>query len=249
MNKLFITSLLAISAIVIGCSQTGNVVDPPVPTAESTGNSVPVGGDSFNVKFETSKGDVIIKVVPDWSPRGAAQFKELVETGFYDDCRFFRVIAGFMAQIGINGNPEVQAKWRDRKIPDDPVIQSNKRGFVSYAMAGPNTRTCQFFINFGDNGPSLDGQGFSPFGQVIEGMDVVDSLYSGYGEGAPRGAGPDQGRIQYEGNEYLNRDYPNLDYVIKATIVSDELAAAADSKEEPAAQDEAAATTSEETTE
>jgi peptidyl-prolyl cis-trans isomerase A (cyclophilin A) len=123
-----------------------------------------------------------------------------------------------MAQFGINGDPKVATAWRSQGIPDDPVKQSNGRGFLSFAMAGPNTRTTQLFINYGDNA-RLDRMGFSPFARVIKGMDIVDQLYSGYGEGAPQGKGPDQARIQREGNAYLNRDFPKLDYVKKAVVI------------------------------
>jgi peptidyl-prolyl cis-trans isomerase A (cyclophilin A) len=140
-----------------------------------------------------------------------------VKNGFYDDTRFFRVIKDFMVQFGINGDPGISAPWRTATIKDDPVKQSNKRGTITFATSGPNSRTSQVFINFKDNA-GLDGQGFSPFGQVVAGMNVVDSLFNGYGEGAPHGRGPDQGRIQREGNAYLMRDFPNLDHVRKATI-------------------------------
>ncbi len=122
-----------------------------------------------------------------------------------------------MVQFGIHGDPGVSAQWRQAQIPDDKVTQSNKRGYVTFATAGPNTRTTQVFINFGDNA-GLDGQGFSPFGQVIQGMDVVDRLNPEYGEGAPRGRGPDQGRLQQEGNAYLQKDFSRMDFVRKATI-------------------------------
>lgn len=173
--------------------------------------------DTFKVKFETSKGTFVIKVVREWSPRGADRFYQLIQAGYYDGCRFFRVISGFMAQFGIHGDPKVTEQW-NKPILDDPVVRSNKRGFVSYAMAGPNTRTTQLFINFGDNA-RLDKSGFSPFGEVIEGMDVVDSLYNEYGEGAPRGKGPDQGRLYQEGNAYLEKEFPKLDFVKSAKVV------------------------------
>ncbi len=176
--------------------------------------------DVFQARFETSKGDFVIEVHREWSPNGADRFYNLVANGFYDDVRFFRVISGFMAQFGIHGDTAVAAAWRGRTIPDDPVMQSNTRGFVSYAMGGPNTRTTQIFINFVDNS-RLDGMGFSPFGQVVEGMDVVDAIFSGYGEGQPRGSGPAQGDIQSRGNEYLSADFPNLDFVRRAAIVSE----------------------------
>ncbi len=172
---------------------------------------------TYKARFETSKGGFVIDVTREWAPNGADRFFNLVKNGFYDGVRFFRVLDGFMAQFGINGDPAISAKWRDARISDDPVRQSNRRGFVTYAMAGPNTRTSQVFINFGDNS-ALDKQGFSPFGQVSSGMNVVDTLHSGYGEGAPRGQGPDQGRVQMEGNAYLTKNFPRLDFVKKATI-------------------------------
>lgn len=172
---------------------------------------------TYKAKFETTKGPFVIEVHRSWAPRGADRFYNLVKNGYYDDTRFFRVLDNFMAQLGINGTPAIQALWRDAKIQDDPVKESNKRGYVSFATAGPNTRTTQFFINFGDNA-SLDRSGFAPIGQVTSGMDVVDKLYSGYGEGAPRGKGPEQGKVQSEGNAYLAKEFPKLDYVKKATI-------------------------------
>ena len=160
----------------------------------------------YQVKFETSRGDFVIKVTKDWAPQGSNRFYNLVKNGFYDDVRFFRVLPGFVAQFGIQGNPEISAKWRTANIQDDPVKEKNTRGKISFATAGPNTRTTQVFINYKDNS-NLDGMGFSPFGEVIQGMEIVDALYSEYGEGAPMGKGPDQGKIQSEGNAYLVRDF------------------------------------------
>ena len=172
---------------------------------------------TYKVRLDTSKGPVVIQVNRDWAPNGADRFYNLVKNGFYDNARFFRVVTGFMVQFGINGDPKVQSVWRTASIKDDPVTQSNKRGYITFATAGPNTRTSQVFINFGDNA-ALDGQGFAPFGQVVTGMNIVDQLHAGYGEGAPRGRGPDQSRIQQEGNAYLQRDFGNLDFIKKATI-------------------------------
>jgi peptidyl-prolyl cis-trans isomerase A (cyclophilin A) len=172
---------------------------------------------TYKVKFDTSKGVFVVEVNRAWSPNGADRFYNLVKNGFYDDTRFFRVIPGFMVQFGINGDPAVSAPWREARIPDDKVTQSNKRGYITFATSGPNSRTTQVFINFGDNA-GLDGQGFSPFGRVTSGMNVVDALHAGYGEGAPSGRGPNQGKIQTEGNAYLTRDFANLDYINKATI-------------------------------
>jgi peptidyl-prolyl cis-trans isomerase A (cyclophilin A) len=172
---------------------------------------------TYRVDFDTSKGPFVIEVHRDWAPNGADRFYNLVKNGFYDNARFFRVIQGFMVQFGINGDPKISAVWREARIKDDPVRISNKRTFVTFATAGPNTRTTQVFINYGDN-RNLDEMGFAPFGQVVSGMKVVDALYSGYGEGAPQGRGPEQGRLQAEGNQYLARGFANLDYIKKATL-------------------------------
>jgi peptidyl-prolyl cis-trans isomerase A (cyclophilin A) len=168
----------------------------------------------YKAKFDTSAGVFVIEVTRAWSPLGADRFYNLVKNGFYDDVRFFRVLDGFMAQFGMNGDPSIQGPWSKSNFPDDPVKESNRRGYVTFAKTGaPNSRSTQVFINFNDNA-SLDKQGFSPFGRVIEGMNVVDKLHSGYG---PNNV-PDQGRIMTEGNAYLNKTYPKLDYVKKATI-------------------------------
>ena len=174
--------------------------------------------DEFRVKFDTSGGAFTIEVQRDWAPHGADRFYNLVKNGFYNEVRFFRVIENFMVQFGIHGDPAVAAVWREARIAVDPVKQSNRRGYITYAMAGsPDTRTTQVFINFGNNS-SLDRQGFAPFGRVVDGMRVVDRIYSDYGEGAPRGRGPAQGRLQAEGNAYLNEDFPRLDHIMTATI-------------------------------
>ena len=172
---------------------------------------------TYKARFDTSKGVFVVEVRRDWAPNGADRFYNLVKNGFYDNVRFFRVIRGFMVQFGINGDPKISSVWREARIRDDAVKQSNKRGYITFATAGPNTRTSQVFINFGDNA-GLDQQGFTPFGQVVSGMDVVDALNSEYGEGAPRGRGPDQGRLQQEGNAYLAKDFSRMDFVKKATI-------------------------------
>jgi len=175
--------------------------------------------DVFGARFETSAGTFVIGVRRTWAPRGADRFHELVAEGFYDGAGFFRVIDGFMAQFGIAGDPALNARWKDARIQDDPVIKANLPGFVSFAKTGqPDSRTTQVFINTVDN-RRLDAMGFAPFGKVVEGMDVVRSLYSEYGEGAPRGRGPSQTRIQAEGNAYLEAEFPELDHVVEATIV------------------------------
>jgi peptidyl-prolyl cis-trans isomerase A (cyclophilin A) len=174
--------------------------------------------DTFKVRFQTTKGDFVVEVTRAWAPNGADRFYNLVKVGFYDDVAFFRVIKGFMVQFGIHGDPKVAAKWRPAQIEDDKVKQSNKKGYITYAMAGPNTRTTQLFVNYKNNS-GLDGQGFSPFGRVVEGMKVVDSIYGGYGEGAPSGKGPSQALAQSKGNAYFKEKFPKLDYIKTATIV------------------------------
>jgi peptidyl-prolyl cis-trans isomerase A (cyclophilin A) len=172
---------------------------------------------TYRVKFDTSRGPFVVEVHRDWAPLGADRFYNLVKNGFYDNARFFRVIGGFMVQFGINADPKLSALWRNARINDDPVKQSNKRGLITFATAGPNTRTTQVFVNYGDNA-ALDSQGFAPFGQIISGMNIVDGLFNGYGEGAPHGNGPEQGRVQSEGNAYLIKEFPKLDYIKTATI-------------------------------
>ena len=180
--------------------------------------------ETFKAQFNTTKGKFVIEVTRALAPNGADRFYNLVRSGYFTDIAFFRVVPGFMCQFGIHGDPAVSAKWREANIPDDPVKGSNTRGTITFATAGPNTRTTQLFINFGDN-TRLDGQGFAPFGKVIEGMEVVDRINDEYGDGAPYGRGPDQGRIQMEGNAYLKKNFPNLDYIKSATILSWELPA------------------------
>jgi len=185
------------------------------PASDAMNQTAP---EVFRARFETSKGDFVIEVQREWAPRGADRFYNLVTNGFFEGVHFFRVIDGFMAQFGIHGDPAVSARWRQARITDDPVTKSNLRAAVTFAMTGqPNSRTTQLFINLADN-TNLDGMGFAPFGLVVEGMDIVNQLYSGYGEGAPSGNGPDQNRIQTEGSQYLTSDFPELDSVVRAMI-------------------------------
>ncbi|CAM9784431.1 unnamed protein product [Ectocarpus sp. 8 AP-2014] len=169
-----------------------------------------LGSKPSYVKFDVQlsdeeSGSFVVEVRPDWAPLGAARFTLLSKAGFFEDCRFFRVLKGFVAQFGINGDPAVQAKYRGAVMQDDPVTQSNKRGTVVFATSGKNSRTTQLFINFGDN-TFLDKSGFSPIGR-------------GYGEGAPQGNGPNQGKIQSQGNAYLKGSFPKLSYIKSAASV------------------------------
>lgn len=175
--------------------------------------------DSFRIAVQTSRGSFTIMARRAWAPHGVDRFYYLTKHQYYDSTYFFRVIENFVAQFGISGNPAVSEAWQDRRIPDDPVQHSNTRGTIAFASEGPNTRTVQLFINLKDN-PKLDsyGAGFPPIGEVVEGMATVDSLYSGYGEGAPSGFGPRQELIVGQGNAYLRRYFPKLDYIVRASI-------------------------------
>ena len=180
------------------------------PTGEALNEQAP---DEFSVRLETSVGPVVIQVTREWAPIGADRFYNLVRNGFYDEQRFYRVVPGFVVQWGFSGNPELNQAWYRARILDDPVKQSNTRGRITYAKSDqPNTRTTQLFINLGDNS-RLDGQNFAPFGEVVEGMEVVDAISAEYGQQ------PSQGQIHGRGNAYLEENFPNLDYIIKAEII------------------------------
>jgi homoserine O-acetyltransferase len=172
--------------------------------------------DLFHLRFETSQGTFVVEAHREWAPQGVDRLYELVAAGFFDDSRFFRVVSGFIAQFGIPGDPAVTATWKGRTIPDDPVRQSNTRGTVAYAMTGPGTRSTQIYINLADN-TRLDAQGFAPIGRVTLGMEVVDRLYSGYGESAGGGVrGGKQGAMLTGGNAYLDAAFPKLDRLHRA---------------------------------
>lgn len=206
-------TMIALAALAMPVAAQAPAASSPVAKLRNPATLKETAPAMYKVKFDTSAGVFVVQAHRDWAPIGADRFYNLVKNGFYDEVRFFRVLDGFMAQFGMSGNPGIQAAWRTQQLKDDPVTQSNKRGYITFATAGPNTRTTQVFINFADNA-SLDAQGFAPFGQVVEGMTVVDKLYSGYG----RNNVPDQGRLTAEGNAYLLKSYPKLDYIKKATI-------------------------------
>jgi len=216
-----LVSLVAIVGLMIGCESSDKMHDPAIPSADTTSGSLPDKcPPEYWVKLDTTKGPVIIEVHRDWSPYGADRFYELVKRGFYDRCKFFRVV-GFVAQFGISGDPVESAKWRENAIPDDtfkhrdPDRKSNTRGYVTFAKSGmPNSRTTQIFINCVDN-QNLDRRGFTPFGVVLSGMDAIDSLYSTYGE-EPSNS---QDRIQKEGDAYLSAAFPRLDSIKTATLL------------------------------
>jgi peptidyl-prolyl cis-trans isomerase A (cyclophilin A) len=175
---------------------------------------------TFKARFTTTKGDFVVEVDRSWAPRGADRFYNLVKNGFFDDNSFFRVLPGFIVQFGIPAKPQLSSVWSGARIKDDPIKHSNVKGTITFAMAGPNSRTTQLFINLANN-PNLDGMGFAPVGNVVQGMEVVMELYGGYGEGAPEGKGPQQNRILREGKAYLDNLFPKLDSIKTATIVTE----------------------------
>jgi peptidyl-prolyl cis-trans isomerase A (cyclophilin A) len=220
MKTTLLTFLLGIGILTVSAQEEKKDQNKPVGAPDFTDPAklTEKAPDSFKVKFETTKGNFTVEVTRSLAPQGADRFYNLVRSGYFKDVAFFRVIPGFMCQFGIHGDPKVAAAWRKAQIADDPVKGSNTRGAITFATAGPNTRTTQLFINFGDN-TRLDSSGFAPFGKVSEGMDVVNKINGEYGEGAPHGRGPDQNRIQSEGNSYLKKDFPNLDYIKSATVL------------------------------
>jgi peptidyl-prolyl cis-trans isomerase A (cyclophilin A) len=173
--------------------------------------------ERFRVTLETSEGDVVIDVHRAWAPLGADRFYSLVRGGFFDDTRVYRVVDGFMAQFGLNGDPYVNQAWKSEFLVDDPVVESNTRGRVAFAKGGRHTRTTEVFISYKDNS-ALDDEGFAPFGEVVEGMDVVDAFYADYGDGPPRGDGPYQAMVEARGNDYLDADFPELTRIERATV-------------------------------
>ena len=201
-----------VALVLLAVAHEKNLLDPKSPAVNLTAPA------EFKVKVETSRGDLVLKIVRDWAPKGADRFYSLVKNGYYDDCRFYRVLPKYIAQTGIHGDPKISLKWHDAPIDDDPVRQKNTRGRVTFAKGGPNSRTTNLFINLRDS-TSLDSQGFAPIGEVVLGMDVADQLHAGYGEGAPKGRGPSQKKIYEEGNAWLEKDFKDLDYIKTAKIV------------------------------
>jgi peptidyl-prolyl cis-trans isomerase A (cyclophilin A) len=211
--------LLAAAALLLAaCDKSETTPTPDALLHPDTAAMKRAAPDSFDVAFETGKGQFVVRAYRAWAPNGVDRFHYLVSNGYYDRVKFFRNIPDFMVQFGIHGDPSVHSVWGERGIQDEPVKTSNAMGTVTYAMSSqPNSRTVQLFINKKDNA-FLDAAGFAPFGRVISGMDVVAKLYEGYGEGAPRGVGPEQGRLSAEGNRYLNTYFPQLDSIITARI-------------------------------
>lgn len=206
--------LFSLATVAIACSRNNgggsSELLNPVPDSRAP--------DTFRVAFETGKGKFVVEAVRAWAPLGVDRFHHLAQIGYYDGNKFFRVVPQFVVQFGMNGDTDVNAAWKDRTIADDSVRESNRDGYVTFAMGGPASRTTQLFINLKDN-TRLDAMGFAPIGRVVEGMDVVRSLYTEYGDAPPRGDGPDQDLIARRGNEYLNRYFPKLDSIATARVV------------------------------
>jgi peptidyl-prolyl cis-trans isomerase A (cyclophilin A) len=201
---------LVLCAVLAGCSPSEEPKKAEAPKQEAP------APDVFKINLDTSKGPVVIEVHKDWAPIGVQHLYELIRSGYYDGNRFFRVTHPYV-QFGVNGDPKISGLWSTANLRDDPVKESNVKGMVSYAKAGPNTRTTQLFFNMKDN-KDLDERGFAPFGKVISGMDAVESFYSAYGDMPPRGQGPDPSKIEVQGNSYLESRFPRLDFIKKATI-------------------------------
>ncbi|MEZ5355822.1 MAG: peptidylprolyl isomerase [Bryobacteraceae bacterium] len=210
-NRIAVAALLALA----GCGSTVDKTAEKKAPAEVKKAPPPA---EYRVKLETTKGDIVIAVKREWAPLGADHFHRLVTSGFYDGVKFHRVLKKFIAQWGINGNPQTHQLYAMVRIADDPPKRKNKRGTVTFAKIGPNSRTTEVFINLRDNA-QLDTTGFAPFGEVVEGMDVADTLTYLYGDLAPRGAGPDPVKAQQVGNVYLERDFPRLDAIEKASVL------------------------------
>ncbi|AKT43920.1 peptidylprolyl isomerase [Chondromyces crocatus] len=242
----FSVALLAATLVVSGCSQekpssqaapatsasaastAASAASAASPTSSALTGDAPIfhperakeqAPETYKVKLTTTKGDVVIQVTRAWSPGGADRFYNLVKLGFYDGVRLHRAVEGFMVQFGVHPNPSVNGAWFNAFFPDDKPVKSNKRGMVTFAMAGPNTRTTQVFINYADKNARLDSMGFAPFGEVVEGMSVVDSFYKGYGELAPQGKGPNPFLMQREGDAYIEKNFPELDTIKSTTLL------------------------------
>lgn len=196
--------VLFLGALCLGCAATQNFTTPETVLTKPEVQTTP--DDVYQVRLETSKGPIVLEIHPEWAPIGADRFRELVDAEFFDDCRFFRAVPGFVVQCGMSGDPLLNTKWKEKKIPDDPVLQTNKRGYVTFATSGPDSRTTQFFINLKHNA-ALDKMGFAPIGRVIEGMELVDQIETKYAEE------PDQQLISTRGNAYLRSNFPDLDYI------------------------------------
>jgi peptidyl-prolyl cis-trans isomerase A (cyclophilin A) len=221
------TILILATAALAGCAGSDECGGEPPPPSLPPDHALlnpdapemkVVPPDSFDLRLETTKGDVVIRIIRDWAPLGAYRVYNLARNGFYDASYFYRVLPGFVAQFGMSGRPEADAIWTQQRMPDDPPRRLNEAGTVAFAKVGADSRTTQLFVNYRHN-EVLDREGFAPVGRVVEGMGVLYTLYSGYGETRPEGTGPDFGCILSHGNRYLARRYPALDRIERTTVV------------------------------
>jgi len=210
--KSFFATIVLCSSLLAQATPAKKATSGGAPSLMNPGSLRAKAPDSYKVQFTTTKGNVVIEVHRDWAPLGADRFYNLVRNGFFTDAAFFRVVPNFIVQFGLGPNPAVNKVWQNANFRDDPVKESNKRGTLTFATAGPNTRTTQLFINLKDNAP-LDAQGFAPFGTVVEGMDIVDKIYPGYGER------PAQDKITSEGKPYIDKNFPQLDRITAAKVL------------------------------
>ncbi len=211
MKNSYLTAVVcALAVVAASCSK---------PATKQKEKEIGPAPATFRTSMKTTKGDVVILVHRDWAPNGADRFYELNKIHFYDGTYFFRCLKGFIVQWGINGDPSTNRVWSELTIKDDPKKVSNREGTVVFAAAGPDSRTTQVFINLGNNSKQLDGQGFTPFGEVIQGMENVNSFYMGYGEGPPGGSGPDQSVIANQGTSYVEERFPKMDHILKVTVL------------------------------
>ena len=232
MNRRFASLALLVAASLVGAcgGEPKEEAAPPQASAQAEQAALDAASplltpreltdtapDMYKVRFETSVGAIVVQVNRAWAPNGADRFYNLVKNGYYDDTRFYRVVEGFMAQFGLKGDPRIDQAWRDVTFPDDPSTESNARGRITFAHAGPNTRTTQVFFNFKDN-THLDASGFTPFGEVVEGLDVMDKIYAGYGELPPAGKGPDYAKAWVQGNAYLDAGFPEMTKILSAKL-------------------------------
>lgn len=215
--------LIAVGVLTLGLSSCGEESAPETsqgnPALLDPTQATEKAPDVYRARFTTTKGDFVIEVHRDWTYRGADRFFNLIQVGFFDDTSFFRVVHGFVVQFGLNGDPAVNAVWKERTLLDDDLVRSNSHGTVTFALSGKNTRTTQVFINLGDNSRLDTMGGFSPFGKIVEGMDVVKKLYGGYGDMPSQGGrGPDSTKVESLGNDYAKKNFPKLDWIVRAVI-------------------------------
>lgn len=219
------SALLALAVFVVGCGGDEPAAEPDAPPRTLEALATPArhdatAPDTFRARFQTTAGDFVVEVRRGWAPRGADRFYNLVRGGYYDSVYVHRVVPDQVAQFGIHRDPRITYVWSQEPLQDDSRRRANTRGRMSFAKSGPHSRTTQVFVNLTDN-PGLDDQDFAPFGEVVDGMDAIDELHDGYGDGPPRGEGPYPARARAEGNAYFEENFPELDLIVEARVVEE----------------------------